>query len=55
MTISGNRILVITLGIAVILTVLMAIIAIAWFIHEDSLPPLERAKIILNKAPLIDG
>lgn len=43
------------LGLMVVMTVLMGIIAIIYYIHQDSLPPIERAKFILENAPLIDG
>ncbi|OXA64523.1 Dipeptidase 1 [Folsomia candida] len=54
-TYKRNRLMALILGTMVILTVLMGIIAIIYYIHEDSLPPIERAKFILERSPLIDG
>ncbi len=51
----GNRIIGLVLGFIVLLTVLMGVAAILYYFNEDSLTPIERAKVILSRGPLIDG
>jgi len=50
-----NRIIGIVLGFVVLTTVTMGLFAVWHYFKEDSLTPIERAKVILSDAPLIDG